>query len=90
MADFYNNLDIDDAEQVEQLSRLMFELRTSRDTLLKTYGVSDASGLLALIRAGSVAEHPAYEHFLSLRILDDTRESVRDELKAFLPKVRPI
>lgn len=89
MADFFDNMDFEDAELMEQLSRLMFELRVGRDTLLKQYDVADAAALLEKIRSGAVPEHPAYDHYLSLAVLDETREAVRAELKDFLPKVKP-
>lgn len=88
MADFFNDIDYEDAEQMEQLSRLMFEFRTGRDTLLKQYEVADAASLLEKIRTGVLPEHPSYDHYLSLNILEEMRVAVRDELKAFLPGVK--
>ena len=88
MANFFDSIGLDDAEHMEQLSRLMFEFRVSRDGLLRQYGVSDAAGLLERIRTGEVAEHPGYDHYLSLTILDDMHGAVRAELKDFLPKVK--
>lgn len=89
MPAFYDNLDPEDAAQMEQLARLIFDFRASRDGLLKQYGVVDASALLQRILSGEIAEHPAYEHYLSLNILDDLREALRDELRDFLPGVKP-
>lgn len=89
MPAFYDNLDPEDAAQMEQLARLIFDFRASRDSLLKQYGVVDASALLQKILSGEIAEHPAYEHYLSLKILDDLREALRDELRDFLPGVKP-
>lgn len=88
MADFFSDIDYEDAEQMEQLSRLMFEFRSGRDTLLKQYEVADAAALFGKIRSGALPEHPAYDHYLSLNILDEMREAVRNELKAFLPGVK--
>lgn len=90
MADFFSDIDYEDAEQMEQLSRLMFEFRSSRDTLLKQYEVTDAAGLLDKIRRGELPEHPGYEHYLSLNILEEMRETVRNELKNFLPGVKRV
>lgn len=77
MASFYEGLERGAAEEIERLSRLMFELRNNRDQLLATWKVREADALLELIRAGEVDEHPAYEAWLSLRILDDTRLATR-------------
>lgn len=88
MTDFFSDIDYADAEQMEQLSRLMFEFRAGRDTVLKQYEVADAAGLLEKIRSGVLPEHPAYDHYLSLHILEEMRVAVRDELKAVLPGVK--
>ena len=77
MASFFENLDPDTAEEIEQLSRLVFELRENRNTVLKAHGADDEAVLLQRIQGGAVAEHPAYEHYLAARILADTRETVR-------------
>lgn len=88
MPGFFDNIDPDDATQVEQLARLMFDFRTNRDHLLGQYAVADAEALLEKIHAGEVAEHPGYEHYLSLKILDDMQKAVRSELSEFLPGVK--
>lgn len=77
MADFYANIDPDDATELEQLSRLIYELRDNRDAVLASYGVRDEIALLERIYSGQIPEHPAYEHYLGARILADTRETVR-------------
>ena len=77
MASFYEGLERGAADEIERLSRLMFELRNNRDQLLATWKVREADALLERIRAGEVDEHPAYEAWLSLRILDDTRLATR-------------
>lgn len=41
MIDYFANLPPDDAVQMEQLSRLSYELRESRRKLLEPYGVND-------------------------------------------------
>jgi len=89
MQKFYENMSHEDIENIEQYTSLIYDLRTSRDSLLKQYDATDAASLLEKIRTGAVAEHPAYEHYLSLHILDELRETVRDELKDYLPKVKP-
>lgn len=77
MADFFRNMDYYKALDVERLSRLSYELRFHRTSLLEPYGVTDAVALLERIYAGELAEHPAYEHYLAARTLEETRETVR-------------
>lgn len=77
MASFFENLDPDTAEEIEQLSRLVYELRENRSTVLTMHGAENEADLLQRIQDGWVAEHPAYEHYLAARILADTRETVR-------------
>ena len=77
MADFFENLDYDTATEVEQLSRLIYELRENRIAILKPYQVEDEAALLQQILAGTVEEHPAYEHYLAALILSDTHETAR-------------
>jgi hypothetical protein len=77
MANYFERLEHDTAIELEQLSRLLFELRENRSKVLAPYGVENEVELLQQIQAGTVAEHPAYEQYLAARILADTRETVR-------------
>lgn len=87
METFFKNVAYEDAENIEQASRLIFELRENRAALLQPYQVADDAALLARIKAGQLPEHPSYEHYLSARILTHTRESLRAELAAHLDEV---
>lgn len=77
MANFFENLEPEAAEELDQLSRLIYELRENRNAVLLAHGAADEPALLQQIRSGTVPEHPAYEHYLAVRILADTLESVR-------------
>ncbi len=77
MASFFENLDYDTATELERLSQLIYELRQNHNAILQTYDAADAAALLQQIQDGVVAEHPAYEHYLAARILDDTRDMAR-------------
>ncbi len=81
---FYADLPHDTAERIEGLSRLSFELKNNRTALLERYGVADEEALLERLRTGEIAEHPAYDHYLSARILHRTRQAARAELDALL------
>ena len=77
MANFFENLEPDIAEELELLSRLIYDLRENRIAVLEPYGAEDEAALLQNIQSGAVAEHPAYEHYLAARILAETRETAR-------------
>jgi hypothetical protein len=87
MTSFFGNLNPDTAEELEQLSRLIYELRENRNTVLETHGAADEAALLQLIQTGAVAEHPAYENYLAARILADTRDTAREMLAERLKEV---
>lgn len=78
--DFYQGFDPEAAADIERLSRLIYELRQNRARILQPYEVSHENELVSRIVDGQLDEHPAYEHYLSARILSDTCESVRTAL----------
>ncbi len=80
MVDFFEHVAFETATEIEQLSRLAYELRENHNAVLTHHGAEDEAALLHKIQAGEVAEHPAYEHYLAARILADTRETVRAAL----------
>ena len=84
MSNFFDKLPFETAAHMEQLSRLMYELRENHAQLLAQYSVADEAALLENIRDGRIAEHPAYEHYLGARILATARDAVRAELHALL------
>lgn len=88
MTDFFEGLDYEVAEEIQNLSHLTYQLRENRKAILDAYGVADEAALLDHIRTGAVAEHPGYEHYLAARILDDTRETVRGVLAERLAEAR--
>ena len=80
MVDFFEHVEFETATEIEQLSRLAYELRENRHAILKQHDAENEAALLQQIQAGNVTEHPAYEHYLAARILADTREEVRTTL----------
>lgn len=81
MTEFFKNVSLDQASRIEQLSRLMYELRENRLQLLADHEVSDEAALLERIRIGAVPEHPAYEAYLGARVLAESYAAVRVELQ---------
>ena len=80
MTSFFENIDPELATEIDQLSRLIYELRENHNTVLQSYRAENAAVLLEQIYGGNVPEHPGYEHYLAARILADTRETVRTVL----------
>ncbi|WP_296895657.1 hypothetical protein [Thiobacillus sp.] len=80
MPEFFESVAFETATEIEQLARLVYELRENRQAVLQFHEVADEAALLQKIQSGEVAEHPAYEHYLAARILEDTRETARAAL----------
>lgn len=89
MSGFFDNLPAEDAEQIDRMAKLTYELRENRALLLKKYGVTEEAELLQLIEHGVAEEHPAYDDYLSMRMLEQTRQLVRAEIRDYLASVRP-
>jgi hypothetical protein len=71
---------MDPAAMQTLYARTLYRMRESRKALLRRCCVSDEAVLLEKIRSGEVPEHPAYEHYLSARILDQGRQQLREEV----------
>jgi hypothetical protein len=83
MDDFFRNVPVDEAADIEMMARLVYELRENRAAILNSLGVSDEAELLAGIASGSLAKHPTYESYLSARIVGETREALRRQLASY-------
>ncbi|MHB1093892.1 hypothetical protein [Thiobacillus sp.] len=90
MPEFFETVPFETATEIEQLSRLAYELRENRKAILQFHNVADEAALLQKIQTGAVAEHPAYEHYLAARILADTRETARAALAERLKEANRI
>ncbi len=74
-----------DTENMQNLyAQTSYRLRESRKEILKSYQVGGEADLLEKIRNGELPEHPAYEHYLSALILEQSRMQIRAELLAHL------
>jgi len=81
VSNFFEQLPLDAAEQLELLSRLVFELRENRKQVLQQHGVDSEDELLELVRSGAIAEHPGYDHYLAARVLAATQQALRSQLR---------
>lgn len=63
-------------------AKTLYRLREGRKALLSRYGVAEEPELLAKIRDGEIAEHPAYDHYLGALIMEQGRMQLREELLA--------
>ena len=89
MDDFYENLAPEDVAILDQLSKLLIELRESHMTLLARYEVASEDDLYDRLREGKLAEHTAYEDYLGARIIESTRMAVREQLRDYMLQVDP-
>lgn len=80
MAEFYQDLDPQVALGIERLARLAYELREARAGLLRYHDVADEAALLARIAGGQLPEHPAWEHYLAARIMEQARQAARRQI----------
>jgi len=84
MTGFYDHLSPEDVTTLDRLARLLIELRESYRALLARHGADTEEALLKKIRSGEVAEHPAYEDYLGARVIHETRETIREDLRRYL------
>jgi hypothetical protein len=68
---------LDDNALQALYSKIIYSLRESRKELLRLHGVDHESALLEKIRTGEAHAHPAYEHYLSARIVEHMRLQLR-------------
>ena len=92
MDSFFDALEPEQAAEIEQLARVMYEAREYRRLLLEPYHTDDPAELLARIETMTAAgqcEHPTYEHYLAVCILDETRKAARTLMAARLRDNQP-
>lgn len=84
MNPIFDSVPPQDALELEQVARLIYESRENRRKVLSAVGASDEAELLARIASGAIDEHPAYEHYLAARILGDTHQAARAAIAELL------
>jgi len=88
MPGFFDDLPLDLARDAEALSALIHDLREDRKAVLARHGASDEQVLRAAIARGVVAEHPAYDDYLSARALQAAYDATRASLQQLLAEGR--
>lgn len=76
-----------EALELEQVARLIYESRENRRKVLDAVGAHDEAELLVRIANGEIDEHPGYEHYLAARILADTHEAARQVVGSRLQEI---
>jgi hypothetical protein len=76
-----------EALELEQVARLIYESRENRRKVLDAVGARDEAELLVRIVSGEIDEHPGYEHYLAARILADTHEAARQVVGSRLQEI---
>jgi hypothetical protein len=92
MEPLYDAMEPEQAAEIEQLARVMYEAREHRRLILEQYHTDDPAEVLARIAtmtAAGESEHPAYEHYLAVCILDETRNAARSLMAARLREDDP-
>ncbi|PMS17818.1 hypothetical protein C0Z18_18380 [Trinickia dabaoshanensis] len=84
MTDFFQHVPSEAAQQIDALSRLLYDLREDRKQILAAYGVEQEQALMARIASGEIEAHPAYERYLAAKTLAQTREALRAQLRELL------
>lgn len=87
MAEFFDNIDPEDADRVDAMARSIYDFKHNRKLILEAYGVESESRLLERIVAGELDEHPAYEAYLSAAMLSQAIDAVREDLKGYLKEL---
>lgn len=80
MDPFFTGMAPDTALELAELSRRMYALRETRKGLLASTGEADADALLAALRAGRLPEHPAYDSWLSVIVLERAEVALRTRI----------
>lgn len=81
MTNFFENVDPRAATAISDVSRRMYELRERRKRLLAATGCGEADEILAAVRDGSLPEHPGYDAWLAVRLIDDRERALHDTLQ---------
>jgi hypothetical protein len=87
MNPIYDTVPPQDALELEQVARLIFEWRENRRKVLNAVGASDEAELLARIARGDIDEHRAYEHYVAARILAYTHAAARQVVGSRLQEI---
>lgn len=87
---FFAGMNPDQATEIDRVAKAAFEMRENRKLLLEKYKVESEAELMDKIRSGALEEHPAYEDYLSAKILHESYENIRTGLKEHLLEVNKV
>ena len=87
MNPIFDSVPPQDALELEQVARLIYESRENRRKVLSAVGASDEAELLARIAGGPLDELPAYVHYLAARILADPHAAARQVVGSKLQEI---
>jgi hypothetical protein len=79
---FFERIPFEAAVQLEEWSRVAFELREGARQVLARYGVDTPEALAALMDEGAVAARPALDDYVAACFLATAREDARSALAA--------
>ena len=84
MNPFFEKIPYEEAEHIDRITKLSFELRENRLLVLERHAATNEAQLQQALLDGTVPEHPGYESYLSASILATIREAIRAELNAYM------
>jgi hypothetical protein len=77
---YFERIPLEAAQEMEEWSRLAFELRETTKQVLAPYGVETPEELLALIEGGALPDDSAREDYLAACFLATAKEDARNAL----------
>lgn len=84
MRDFFDDIGDDLKDKLSNVYSEMIVLREHRASLLEPYQLGRMEELLEKIKSGELEEHPAYDHYLAVQVINKELEPMREHCKKIL------